>query len=289
MAGDSDDPKLLVSEAALEPAKTTASEAGKPSVADEGAAWAEREDPSQGERKSGLGALHQFDVIIGHPLKVVPNPRAYPWSAVVLLKTTYKSGAKGHGTGWFFSKSRIATAAHNLRHPRHGRAETMEILAGWDGTDALETFSVAASHIAPGWQKPWPESNDWAIIGTDRPASHEVGWFRYRAYDNGYPDGQVINITGFPADVFGTDADLDAAGLRGTGFQYMDSGYLADHEPKLVTYTISTAAGMSGGPVFMTVGTKRFALAIHTQGRGDRNLGRRIDNGLLATLDSFWA
>ncbi|KQN04860.1 hypothetical protein ASE85_07690 [Sphingobium sp. Leaf26] len=89
----------------------------------------------------------------------------------------------------------------------------------------LETFSVAASHVAPGRHKPWRESDDWAIIDNDRPASSELDWFGYRAYDNRFPDGKVMNVTGFPADVFGTHSDLDAAGLRGTGFKYMDSGY----------------------------------------------------------------
>jgi V8-like Glu-specific endopeptidase len=247
----------------------------------------ERATPSapSGERRSE----ETYDVIVGHPLHVVPDPRAYPFSAIALLTMTFETGATGQGTGWFFSPSRIATAAHNLIHPRAGRATNMLIQPGWNGVDALDQLAVSSTLVAPNWAGRWNEDDDWAIIGTDHTAASGVGWFGYQAYDNGYPSGMVLNVSGYPADTYGASGDLVAASLAGSGFQYMDSGYLASVTPTQIGYTISTAAGMSGGPVFITPGSSRYAIGIHTQGLVTTNAGRRIDNQLLGILNTCWA
>jgi V8-like Glu-specific endopeptidase len=143
--------------------------------------------------------------------------------------------------------------------------------------------------VAPNWAGRWNEDDDWAIIGTDHPAANRVGWFGYQAYDNGYPDGLILNVSGYPADSYGANAELATASLAGSGFQYMDSGYLSSTTPTEIAYTISTAEGMSGSPVFITPGSSRFAIGIHTQGRVTTNAGRRIDNQLLGILNSYWA
>ncbi|GAO40600.1 hypothetical protein SCH01S_49_00140 [Sphingomonas changbaiensis NBRC 104936] len=234
-------------------------------------------------------SMQTYDIIIGHPLHAVPNSEAYPFSAIALLAIEFESGAKGQGTGWFFSPSRIATAAHNLYHPRAGRAKTMLIRAGWTGSGELDQLAVSSCLVAPNWVGHWNEDDDWAIIATDHPGRAGVGWFGYQAFDGGYPPGLLLNVSGYPADTYGAAAELAPAQLVGAGAQYMDSGYLASATPTAIVYTISTGEGMSGSPVFVTLGNSRYAIGIHTQGLVTTNAGRRIDNQLEATLNAYWS
>lgn len=230
--------------------------------------------------------MNVFDVISGHPLQAVIDPRFYPWSAVVLLTIKFASGATGHGTGWFFAPSRIATAAHNLHHPQYGHALAMDVLAGWDGQAAAETFTVSGQLVAPSWAGKWFEDDDWAIIATDHPQTEPLGYFGFTAYDQGYPQGLKLFVSGFPGDGYGVIPDT---ARLSTNSQFWDSGYLAAVLPREVNYTISTAPGMSGAPVFNYAQNSGFAIAIHTQGKGATNRGRRIDSALAATLKSHWA
>lgn len=227
-----------------------------------------------------------FDIHSGRALQVVANPLIYPWSTVALLRIKFEKGQVGHGTGWFFSPNRIATAAHNLHHPEYGRAETMDILAGWDGQNALEEFSVSAKVIAPGWTEGFSEVNDWAIIATDRAPAAKLGYLGYRSFDQGYPMGLNLFVSGFPADEYGV---LPFGARITTSNQFWDSGGVAAVLPKIINYTIATAAGMSGAPVFFWENNGGFSIGIHTQGKGATNAGRRIDDALKDTLDSYWA
>ena len=272
---------------AIQPSERISSQAGHPPRRQAVFGRPERATPAAPGPHSH--SIDTYDVIVGHPLQMVPDAHAYPYSAIALLTITFEHGATGHGTGWFFSQSRIATAAHNLVHPHAGRATNMLIQAGWNGALALDTLAVAATHIAPNWDGRWDEDDDWAIIAIDRPAAASVGWFGYQAYDDGYPFGLVLNVSGYAADTYAIAGDLAAARLAGSGFQYMDTGYLASATPTKIVYTISTAEGTSGSPVFATLGNSRYAIGIHTQGLGTTNAGRRIDNKLLGILNSFWS
>lgn len=227
-----------------------------------------------------------FDIHSGRALQIVADPRIYPWSTIVLLRIEFENGQVGHGTGWFFSPSRIATAAHNLHHPKYGRAKTLDILAGWDGHTAWEEFSISAKVIAPGWTTGFHEVDDWAIIATDRAPAARLGYLGYRAFDQGYPAGLKLFVSGFPADRYGV---IPASAQISTDNQFWDSGGLAAVLPREIDYTIATAAGMSGAPVFFWENNGGFSIGIHTQGKGATNAGRRIDGALGATLDSYWA
>jgi V8-like Glu-specific endopeptidase len=169
----------------------------------------------------------------------VPDTRIIPHSAICQLRVTMPGGT-GIGTGFYISRDRILTCAHNV----HG-ATSVKVIPGRNGSEQpFGSFDVGSSQFFkhPQYVPGGNGDYDLAVIKVTTPPPN--GWFfdMLEALNQSRPSPVIV--CGYAAETVDQDKQhLDGDAVVG----------LSDNMERL-QYNIQTEPGNSGSPVFYVWG-----------------------------------
>ena len=198
-----------------------------------------------------------------------------PWRMICSLAIT---GPRGNfvGTGWFAGPKTIITAAHCLYEVTQmgGWAIEISIYPGRDDNDFPYQTRSSKFEVPQGWidSQGREADYDYGVIHLSEPLGEEIGWFSATFANDERLKGTRVNISGYPGDL---------AGNYGA-YQLFHADNVPNDgvAPNRFYYTIDTAGGQSGAPVWIELGgDQRQVVGIHTYGfRGvsGRNSATRI-------------
>lgn len=188
-----------------------------------------------------------------------------PYSRICFLEMTWADGHVERGTGWLYSRDRVATAGHCVYSQEHGWADSIRVQPGRYGDYAPfgETWSLQML-TSNNWINNADSAYDYAFLRLRDPIGDICGFFGYSA-NSGYV-GAKVNIAGYPGDKNPWDS--------GEQWQWQMSGRLTIVTTKNLYYLIDTAAGQSGAPIYYP--GNNIAIGIHTTGGTLSNHGSRL-------------
>jgi glutamyl endopeptidase len=175
-------------------------------------------------------------------------------------------------TGWLINANTLATAGHCVHEGFGGSfypVNTYQVRPGRDGEEAPYGMCTAkALYTVNGWANGGQQDFDYGAIKLNCSVGNQTGWFGY-FHQAGTHNGQPATVTGYPGD-------------KGGDTMWTMSGTIAGTLARRLTYTIDTAGGQSGSPVWTTNNANcngPCARAIHAYGVGGsdtQNSGTRI-------------
>jgi V8-like Glu-specific endopeptidase len=231
---------------------------------------APRSEPNTGER---------LEVTIGDDDRVpVDDSSKLPWRCIALLTIQYESGRTAFGTAWFIGPTALATAGHNIRHPREGEARSIVVSPGYDGHSAIfNSYPAVQAFCEPEWTAdPTDPTLDYGVVSLADPTiGQRLGWFGFADYEDERLERLVVNLSGYPGD-------------RGVRRQHFNAGRIL---PKgdFLHYEFDTSEGMSGSPIFALFKESgaRVGVGIHTGSVDRLNRARRITQRVYDALARF--
>jgi V8-like Glu-specific endopeptidase len=211
-----------------------------------------------------------------------------PWRMICSLAIT---GPRGNfvGTGWFAGPKTIITAAHCLYEVTQmgGWAIEISIYPGRDDNDFPYQTRSSQFEVPQEWidSQGREADYDYGVIHLSEPLGEEIGWFSVAFANDKKLKGTRVNISGYPGDL---------AGNYGSYQLFHDDNIPHDGvAPNRFYYTIDTAGGQSGAPVWIELGgDQRQVVGIHTYGFGGvsgRNSATRITPKILNDIKEWIA
>lgn len=216
--------------------------------------------------------------VIGEDDRIqIKNTKAFPYQAICHLSIEAQNGKKYIGSAWFVDPNTLVTAGHCVfLHGAGGWAKSITVTPGLNGEEKPFGSFVSTNFVSvAGWVKDRNRSHDYAVIKLDSSQAAQranLGWFQLEALSNESLKGKFLNICGFPGD-------------KGGKTQWYHAREVERTDPKRIFYTIDTAGGMSGCPVFIKMPDgNRLAVAVHTTGNLTANSGTRITSQVLQNI-----
>lgn len=209
---------------------------------------------------------------------VVPDVSVQPYSHIAILLIDSGNG-RYVCSGSLVAENVLVTAQHCLYDlgGTAGPVASVTAVFGSDGT--REGFACTGRD--PVVPKVWPgaqPAEDWGVLELDCNAGAVVGHFGHRDPGQGAAPEGDWSVTGYPADK-----------RTPSGYpMYTASGPLTGFGAKQFAYTISTAGGQSGAPIWRAEpGTPcgSCLVGVHTSTSTVRNFGTRLTLGFKDALD----
>ena len=208
-----------------------------------------------------------MEVVLGQDDRVrIGKTANSPWNGICQLGIRAKNGSRYFGTGWLIGPRTVITAGHCVYlHNAGGWAKSIDVAAGRNGLKRpFGTITSAKFASVRGWVKGRNRSMDYGVIQLSKPFTR-VGSTRPFAFDfAALSDDKLknsrVNLSGYPADSFGTGKD-------GTK-QWFHARRVSGVSSRTFKYDIDTGGGQSGSPVWVYDPKKRtrVAVGIHTNG-----------------------
>ena len=138
-------------------------------------------------------------------------------------------------------------------------------------------FSSHTIFVASQWTNEGNQAYDYGAIILSN-AIDGVGQFGFTSLSDSDLQSLLVTILGYPAE---NTPDHET--------MWGDQGFLLGVSPTQIYYGMQTVEGMSGGPVFYTVGNDRYVVGIHNYG-GDSpgNFATRITEPIANDITA-WA
>lgn len=186
-------------------------------------------------------------------------------------------------TGWFISASTVATAGHCVHSGGSGGSwytrSSYRVYPGRNGTVSPYGYCTAKSlHSVTGWTTSNSNNHDYGAIKLNCSAGDTVGWYGMY-WTSASLLGTSATIQGYPGD-------------KTSGTQWKMTGSITSNGTYRIGYTIDTASGQSGAPVWTyrnssctgTGATGKCVMAIHTLGGSSSNSATRITQAVFNNL-----
>jgi V8-like Glu-specific endopeptidase len=221
-----------------------------------------------------------LEVVIGDDdRREISATSQYPWRCICSLLITAADGSNWIGTGWLVGPRVLLTAGHCAYiHGRGGWAEQIEVIPGRRGVERPYGSCTATSFWSvKGWTDFRSRQYDYAaiLLPAERRYGEELGWYGFAVRSDDALDGTMVNISGYPGD-------------QPAGTQWFHAKKLADVGDRVLTYTIDTAGGQSGAPVWIKYADGgRYGVGIHTNGHITGNSATRINQAVFDNI-KYW-
>lgn len=180
----------------------------------------------------------------------ITGTKAFPNRAVVYIE---RSG-RAHCSGWMISADTLVTAGHCV-YNRSAKDwySGLKFYPGANGSSKPYGYATARQKWTDiNYIKSGNVGQDWGIVKLNRRIGAQTGWFGLKWQTASY-NGKSVTIKGYPGD-------KPAAQMWGM------SGKIEYSKPNQLCYSIDTAGGQSGSPVYEP--STNQAIAIHAYGVG---------------------
>lgn len=202
------------------------------------------------------------------------NTRVFPNRAVGLIEVIFPNGEKTFGTAAMVGNNVALTAGHCLYDKsKGGWVKSAIYYPGRNGNSTpFGSYRGRKFISSQTFMNTGNKAYDWGVIRFDSNPGGKHGYFGFQTTTKDQT-GTRLYTRGYPED-------------KAYGTMYGCSGFLKGYlANKLrVSYTIDTAGGQSGSPVY---DASQFIYAVHTHGGGQGTqytYGRRIDKTLYDVL-----
>jgi V8-like Glu-specific endopeptidase len=210
------------------------------------------------------------------------NTAAFPYSAIVSVRSTFADGRVSLGTGSLVGKNDVLTATHVVYQPDHGGyATSVQVFPGADFNGArsvlesspygsfysgsIVAFPTDVFIDANNGSTSWTESaSDVAVIGLSQAVGFTTGWF---GLATGHNDLEWATEVGYPGDGTGM---MSGPTLAHSSNGMWISGYSYDGSTLL-------AAGSSGGPLYVNDDNLPAIIGVKSSGNSYVNYWADID------------
>ena len=224
--------------------------------------------------------MHRLQNVLGgsDERQLITDTSYIPARSIGLVKILPQDGKFRYGTAWLIGPRTLATAAHNLLHPKAGPARRLDVYMAYDGSNPRGGLHrVVDNKFSKGWEEEPREGSpyDFAVIKIDNPdVGNTLGWFGFADYEDEKFDSMVVNIFGYPLD-------------RKRFHMYGVAGRVVAFDQGRIYYDCDTGGGMSGGPVIARFGEQQIAVGIHVAGDTFSNVGTRINDVAFELFDKY--
>ena len=221
-----------------------------------------------------------LEVVIGDDdRREITVTKRYPWRCICSLLIRAADGSNWIGTGRLVGPRILLTAGHCVYiHGRGGWAEQIEVIPGRRGSERPYGSCTATSFWSVrGWTDSRKREFDYAaiLLPAECRYGEELGWYGFAVRSDDALDGTMVNISGYPGD-------------QPAGTQWFHAKELTDVEDRVLTYTIDTAGGQSGAPVWIKYADGgRYGVGIHTNGHITGNSATRINQAVFDNI-KYW-
>ena len=156
------------------------------------------------------------------------------------------------GTGWLIGPRTIVTAGHCVYQRNYGDwADNIRVSFARNGNDVHPPVTVRAGFKSvEGWTVYGREESDIGAIALPEPV--DFGSFGCKVLGNEDLDGLLIGVAGYPV--------RPPAGPYGSPWGEMD--YVTRVWGERIGFPVFSLEGMSGGPVYVTLGGKPYVVGI---------------------------
>lgn len=219
----------------------------------------------------------------------VNNTKIDPWRMICSLEIRSGHGRKMFGTGWFSGPHTVITVGHCIYNKLRlgGWAKSIRVLpARHDGHAPFGVFDAATFRCTKMWVRSGDPDYDLGCIQLPTNVGHRTGWFSVEALTDAELSDYMVNISGYPTDIYG--------GRRQLFHRNRIRGVLK----RRVSYAVDTFGGQSGAPVWVypTAGALPVVVALHAYGFGGTpvELGKKTNSGTRITPEfaeriSLWS
>ena len=209
----------------------------------------------------------------------INNVNTYPYSAVVSLDITRSDGAVTHGTGFMVAPNLVLTAGHNLYDngpDNTGWIQSVVVKPGGPGS-SFDSITATDIHSVTGWTEDADWDYDYGVIRLSTDIGDECGTLSISSLNNSSLLEENVTVVGFPGDI----------SPRG---MYSSGGIISALQTRKIYYNADTAAGQSGGPVWLNGSYS--VVGIHTYGFTDSssvqlNSATRITSNVISYVNGF--
>lgn len=205
--------------------------------------------------------------IIGADNRIrVNNPRIYPYSAVMCLRSGWDIDGNGtidswtQGTGAMVGSKALLTAGHNYWNPdRGGWVKQCRAYKYQNSTTLRSTYYYPASWVfAQNYKNTRDVNYDWCVVTMQDRIGNDTGYFGYGT-GSSLMDG-TYRLSGYPADHL--------------IYQYYADGIITSETYYRISHNIDAVGGQSGAPIYWNASKNIWA--IHTGGGAKINYGNKI-------------
>ena len=206
-----------------------------------------------------------------------------PWKRICSLQIRSKDGSEYVGTGWLAGPRLIITAGHCVHHSTYGGwAQQITVIPGRDGSE--EPFGSFVSnnfYSMKKWFSSADENYDIGAIILSEDIGLKLGYFSFGVYPDDLLKSHLINISGYPASVYGEE-------------QMHHANRISDATKHKLYYDIDTEGGQSGSPIWLytQADSKPMVVGVHSYGAGhsnNANSGVRITQTLAEQIAKWQA
>ena len=209
-----------------------------------------------------------LEVVLGTDDRVqIGNTQDFPWRCICALNIAGGDGTRWIGTGWFAGPRTVITAGHCVyMHSHGGWVTSIEVIPGCnDGQRPYDSTVATSFRSVKGWTEKQMRDYDYGaiILPAEGALGTIVGSFGIINLGDSDLTGHKLNLSGYPSDK-----------TRGT--QWFHARALDSITARTLVYSIDTAGGQSGSPVWRLENGERHVVGIHTNGDISGNSATRI-------------